>query len=145
MKKVYVNIRMTEEMKAELTELALADNRSLSSMICLLLAEKTKHREKRIQIKNERSQIGNTLEIPDGVSEQTWADFKKLRAAKKAPVTARALDGIYKEAMKAGMTLEAALQEMCARGWAGFKAEWVQNKHDQVAALLKPSVPYLEM
>ena len=145
MKNVYVNIRMSQELKEQLTEMAKKDSRSLSNFICLTLEEKANHREKRTQIKHERTQIGNTLEIPDGVSEQTWADFKKLRAAKKAPVTDRALDGIYKEAMKADITLEAALQEMCARGWTGFKAEWVQNKHDEVSALLKLSVPYLEM
>ena len=60
-------------------------------------------------------------------------------------MTARAVEGIAKEAMKAGMTLEAALRECCARGWAGFKAEWVQSKQDQVAALLRPSTTYLEM
>ena len=142
MKNVYVNIRMSETMKQHLTELAHADNRSLSSMICLLLAEKT---EKRTQIKNERTQIRNTLELPEGVSDQTWADFKALRNAKKAPITARAIEGIANEAMKAGVTLEAALRECCSRGWTGFKAEWTRSKQDEVAALLKPSVPYLEM
>jgi hypothetical protein len=142
MKNVYVNIRMSETMKQNLTELAHADNRSLSSMICLLLAEKT---EKRTQIKNERTQIRNTLELPEGVSDQTWADFKALRNAKKAPITARAIEGIANEAMKAGVTLEAALRECCSRGWTGFKAEWTRSKQDEVAALLKPSVPYLEM
>jgi len=142
MKNVYVNIRMSETMKQHLTELARADNRSLSSMICLLLAEKT---EKCTQIKDKRTQIRNALELPDGVSEQTWADFKALRNAKKAPITARAIEGIANEAMKAGMTLEAALRECCSRGWTGFKAEWTRSKQDEVAALLKPSVPYLEM
>lgn len=149
MKNVYVNIRMSENMKQHLTELARVDNRSLSSMICLLLAEKTEKctqiKDKRTQIEYERTQIRNTLELPDGVSEQTWADFKALRNAKKAPITARAIEGIANEAMKAGMTLEAALRECCSRGWTGFKAEWTRSKQDEVAALLKPSVPYLEM
>jgi hypothetical protein len=130
-------------MKQHLTELAQADNRSLSSMICLLLDEKTENRQ--TKVKQERTQIRNGLGLPDGVSEQTWADFKALRNAKKAPITARAIEGIANEAMKAGMTLEAALRECCSRGWTGFKAEWTRSKQDEVAALLKPSVPYLEM
>ena len=137
MKNIYVNIRMSEELKNKLAELAQEQQRSLSSQIVYMLSQQT-HTPK--QVRDYK-----LMEIPNGVSEQTWADFRKLRAAKKAPVTDRAIDGINREAMKAGMTLEAALQEMCARGWAGFKAEWVQNKHDQVAALLKPSTPYLEM
>ena len=143
MKNVYVTIRMSETMKQHLTELAQADNRSLSSMICLLLDEKTENRQ--TKVKQERTQIRNGLGLPDGVSEQTWADFKALRNAKKAPITARAIEGIANEAMKAGMTLEAALRECCSRGWTGFKAEWTRSKQDEVAALLKPSVPYLEM
>jgi hypothetical protein len=64
---------------------------------------------------------------PDAVSDQTWQDFKTHRKAKRAPVTQAALDGINSEAIKAGITLEDALKEMCARGWQGFKAEWMKN------------------
>jgi hypothetical protein len=142
MKDVFVNIRMSAELKDQLTAMAKAEQRSLSSQIVFLLSKRTQIEQD--QPKKELTRVQAT-QIPDGVSEQTWADFKRLRAAKKAPVTARALDGIHKEAMKAGISLEAALQMMCARGWAGFNHEWVQSKQDQVAALLKPSLPYLEM
>lgn len=66
-------------------------------------------------------------ESPDylfDVTEQTKSDFKKLRTAKKAPITERAIAAIRKEAEKAGIDLETALIECCARGWTGFKAEW---------------------
>lgn len=62
---------------------------------------------------------------PDGVSESVWDDFLKLRKAKKAPMTESALETIKREADKAGWTLENALRECCARGWQGFKADWV--------------------
>ena len=58
------------------------------------------------------------------VTDQTQLDFKKLRSAKKAPITERAITAIRSEAIKAGITLETALIECCARGWTGFKAEW---------------------
>lgn len=62
---------------------------------------------------------------PDGVSDSVWQDFQKTRRAKKAPVTDTAMDGIRREAQKAGITLEKALQTCCERGWTGFKAEWL--------------------
>jgi len=65
------------------------------------------------------------VDKPFGVSGQTWDDYLQTRKAKKSPITESALAGIEKEARKAGWTLEKALIECCARGWAGFKAEWV--------------------
>ena len=63
------------------------------------------------------------------VSEQTATDFKKLRAAKKAPVTGRVIESIRSEATKAGISLEAALIECCTRGWTSFKADWYHKTH----------------
>ena len=40
-------------------------------------------------------------------------------------VTQTALDGIAREAEKAGVPLQEALAESCARGWIGFKADWM--------------------
>ena len=38
------------------------------------------------------------------------------------------IDGIQKEADKAGFSLEDALKEVVVRNWQGFKAEWVLPK-----------------
>lgn len=65
---------------------------------------------------------------PETVSEQVWSDFQTLRRAKKAPITNSAISKIDKEAGNAGISLEAALVECCARGWTGFKADWMQGK-----------------
>lgn len=65
---------------------------------------------------------------PETVSEEVWQDFQTLRRAKKAPLTNSAISRIEKEAGKAGILLEAALIECCARGWTGFKADWVKGK-----------------
>ena len=65
---------------------------------------------------------------PEGVLESLWEDFVTLRKAKKAPLTASALKGIEREAKKAGMNIEEALYECCARGWTGFKAEWIKKE-----------------
>ena len=71
---------------------------------------------------------------PETVSEQVWQDFQALRRAKKAPLTSSALSRIDKEAGKAGILLEAALIECCARGWAGFKADWMKGEPFSVGA-----------
>lgn len=63
-----------------------------------------------------------------GVDPQVVADFRKLRKAKKAEITKTAIDGIRREADKAGLTLQAALTMCCERGWTGFKADWVGDK-----------------
>jgi uncharacterized protein YdaU (DUF1376 family) len=64
---------------------------------------------------------------PDGVSESVWQDFVKHRKAKKAQVTQTVIEGIRKEAHKAGWTLDAALTEIVIRNWQSFKAEWVAD------------------
>jgi hypothetical protein len=57
-----------------------------------------------------------------------WSDFCQHRKAKGAKLTQTAMDGITREADKAGWTLENALRECCSRGWTGFKADWVADK-----------------
>lgn len=131
MKTTTLTLRITPELKTMLEQAATADMRTMSAQAMYYITNGV-----------TKSPVAREsgMSQPDGVSEQTWADFKKLRAAKKAPVTERAIDGINKEAMKAGVTLETALQECCARGWTGFKADWMQSNKDQMAALLKPSL-----
>jgi hypothetical protein len=67
-------------------------------------------------------------DAPEGVSPQVWQDFKKSRKTMRAAITQSAIDGIKREADKAGWSLEDALRECCARGWRGFKAEWTKEK-----------------
>jgi hypothetical protein len=62
------------------------------------------------------------------VTESVWQDWLKLRKEKKAAVTQTALDGIEREAKKAGVSLQTALETCCQRGWTGFKATWMEEK-----------------
>jgi len=78
--------------------------------------------EKRREEKKEQEQpIGLFYDVAD---QQVIADFLKLRKRKKAEVTATAINGIRREAGKAGLTLESALRLCCERGWSGFSADW---------------------
>jgi hypothetical protein len=79
---------------------------------------------KEIQAPRKRSTAPSA---PDGVSPQVWSDWLAVRKSKKAAVTDTAVDGIKAEAIKAGMTLQQALETCCRQGWAGFKAAWVAD------------------
>jgi hypothetical protein len=69
-----------------------------------------------------------TVVAPSGVSDSVWQDFVKHRKAKKLQVTQTVIDGIQREAKKAGWMLESALAECVIRGWQSFKADWVKDK-----------------
>lgn len=70
----------------------------------------------------------NTVAPPEGVTDIVWQDWVKLRKEKRAAVTQTAVEGIQREANKAGVSLQTALETCCARGWTGFKADWVVDK-----------------
>lgn len=65
---------------------------------------------------------------PEGVSSEVWDSFVKQRKSKKAQITQLVLDGIRKEADKAGWHMENALLEIVSRNWVSFKADWVTPK-----------------
>jgi uncharacterized protein YdaU (DUF1376 family) len=82
-------------------------------------------------ITNNHKPIKNTVATPEGVTDSVWQDWLKLRKAKKAAVTQTAVNGIAREASKAGVSLQTALETCCARGWTGFKADWLKDKGEQ--------------
>jgi hypothetical protein len=66
------------------------------------------------------------VDKPEGVTDQTWADWLAHRKKKGATVTASVVDGAAEEARKAQMTLEAFLKLWCFRGSQGLMAEWIK-------------------
>ena len=78
--------------------------------------------------------IATVVATPDGVSQEVWDSFVVHRKSKKAQVTKMVIDGIQKEADKAGFTLEDALREIVVRNWQSFKAEWFQPKIEHISA-----------
>lgn len=101
-------------------------------------AKRKEERTKRVPSVNEpppnhkpltinQEPITNINTAPVGVSQSVWQDFVSHRKANKASITQTALSRINTEAQKAGWTLEQALVECVARGWKGFKAEWVKD------------------
>lgn len=93
------------------------------------------HREEKRREEKKEQKTAPSAELFDGIPEQVVADFKALRAKLRAPITATAMDGIKREAAKAGITIGDALRMCCERGWRGFKAEWLQDRHAAVVQI----------
>lgn len=55
-------------------------------------------------------------------------EWLKIRKAKRAVLTESALNATKREAEKANITLEKAIETCCENSWAGFKAEYLTNK-----------------
>jgi hypothetical protein len=81
-----------------------------------------------------------TVQAPEGVSPEVWDSFVKQRKASRAVITESVLKTIKFEAEKAKWTMEQALAECAARGWRGFKADWVMAKPNP-ADIVKLTVP----
>lgn len=65
--------------------------------------------------------------VPIDVEANVFADFLKIRKAKKSPMTETALNGLRREATKANLSLNDALKICCERSWVGFKADWLKE------------------
>jgi hypothetical protein len=76
----------------------------------------------------QQKKIGALVYLGDlGVPEEVASDWLILRKQHKAPATKTAIDGVAREATKAGISLADALRHGCERGWRGFKAEWIST------------------
>lgn len=62
------------------------------------------------------------------ISDELFNDFERTRKAKRAPITKTAVDGIRREAAKAGVSIDIAIRTCCERGWQSFKADWVADR-----------------
>jgi len=105
-------------------------NRIKSEKLSALKSE-LKSAPNQLLTKNQEPLTNNhikTIQAPEGVSIEIWNDFVLQRKKARAVVSENVIKTISKEAQKAGWSLEQALAECSARGWRGFKAEWVKEK-----------------
>jgi len=65
---------------------------------------------------------------PDGVSDQHWSDLKSVWKTKRKALTETALQKVYEESEKAGVSVDTAIQMIVEGGWQGCEAEWITNK-----------------
>lgn len=66
-----------------------------------------------------------------GIDSQIASDWITHRKAKRAAITPTVIEGINREATKAGMPLADVLVACCQRGWIGFKAEWITEQQNK--------------
>ena len=100
----------------------------LAECVQVATPERETERETEREAETDKRQRATSVAPPDGVSQSVWQEFVNHRKSKKAQVTQLVIDGIQKEADKAGFSLEDALKEVVVRNWQGFKAEWVLPK-----------------
>mgnify|MGYP003342544218 FL=1 len=98
-----------------------------SSMLASCLQDATTETEKR----QRRVETEKETETPNGVSSQVFKDYLEVRKTKKAKWTETALKGLIRESEKANISLQDAMELCCARGWVGFKAEWIKDQQTQ--------------
>ena len=90
----------------------------------LPITQDTKHNKK-----------ATVVAAPIGVSSEVWDSFVKQRKSKRAQITDLVIQGIQREADKAGWSLEDALREIVVRNWQSFKADWVKDKQTNAERL----------
>ena len=79
-------------------------------------------------IKNKKKVSVHSLLSEYGITDELAEDFITHRKSKKDPITKTVLNGIQKEAGKAGLTIQEAIATLMIRGWRSFKAEWIKEK-----------------
>lgn len=89
-------------------------------------------------VKNRNRTVKETnTELLSQLPAPLVSDFLQIRKAKKLPLTQTAVDGIQKEADKAGLSLEEAVRLCCEYGWGSFNAGWHAQRTNPANA--KPS------
>ena len=128
----YVNARADKEIAHYQSKIEQASRAGKASAERRLNARSTdvqlNNKQETINIKQETKKKATVVATPEGVSQSVWDEFVAHRKAKKAKVTELVIQGIAKEATKAGWSLEDALKETIVRNWQSFKAEWVAEK-----------------
>ena len=81
--------------------------------------------------------IGTSKELDarlSAVPPSMLADYLKVRKAKRAgPFTETAIDGMEREALKAGLSLADAVRVCAELGWQGFNAGWYEQRMAKAA------------
>lgn len=83
--------------------------------------------------KDTSSKKRDEVELLNDVGSQILSDYIEVRKAKKAgPLTATAVAGLRREAAKAGLTCEQAVEACCEFSWQGFNAGWYLQRVNPV-------------
>lgn len=86
----------------------------------------TSHSSEPVNKPKKTTQKKSALELlaEFGITGQLAEDFIALRKAKRATITPTVLNGFQREADKAGIPIQQAVEICIERNWQGFKADW---------------------
>ena len=90
------------------------------------------HKEEKKETKKKSAPKIPTAEKPEGVSEELWAEWFAHKKRKSGSVTQRMVDGLIREADKAGITVAQAMEFQLEKGWTGFEADWYKKSVGEV-------------
>lgn len=68
------------------------------------------------------------------IKKQIATDFLEVRKKKKSANTKTAFSAIHREIEKTNLTANEVIKICCERGWAGFKASWLDNNKQLVTS-----------
>lgn len=128
------NYEKYQESNTQVNSLA-TDEQQTSNRRATCTKELKEVKEVKKEEKDSNESKKKTLFLkPDDIDSQLWEDFKKLRHAKKAPITQTAMAAIKNEADKAGITFAEAVKVMVENGWQGFRQSWYAKTFDAYQA-----------
>lgn len=112
----------------EYTQKLINKNKKCPDNIPTISAQKPR---KSVLIEEKRKEEKRNIYTPP-IGDVLLSDFLKVRKAKRAgELTETAFKAIEREAKKAKLTVEQAIEICCLRGWAGFDASWLDKKQPQ--------------
>jgi len=104
--------------------------------------QSTPERGSPITISNHQIEPSSNRKTGDLLSEipsDLASDFMQLRKSKKQALTATAVNGIRREAHKAGISFEDAIRACCEYGWGGFNAGWYAERNGKAKHPAEPT------
>lgn len=72
-----------------------------------------------------------SIQKPDGVEDEDWQAYIRLRKQKRLPLTQRALDSMLAEAEKVNLTPQQMIVCCLERSWASFRSEWYEKEQSE--------------
>ena len=89
-------------------------------------------------VKSNRKRSPSAGELMPELPEALLMDYLAVRKAKRLALTETAVDGLRREADKAGISFVDAIRTCCERGWGGFNADWVGGSSATVPVHERP-------
>lgn len=109
-----------------LTARRVATHKKLKGNAAVTLTPLPREEKRREEVKTKAAPrpLGIKALLDLGVAEQSAKDWLLVRGAKRAPLTETALEGMKREAGKAGISIAEAVGICARKNWVGFDSTW---------------------